>query len=142
VWRTLLAGTAIVIAGYVVFNLLVTTDLERVENDVERALEHARQGGDDAAEAVLSILADDYDGEYPRRSIESYVRRYVGQKRVREVTTGGYKAIWKGEEIVIPILRLDVKTDHGLARAILRVTFAERDGEWKVVNVGRWRLER
>ena len=141
-WRTLLVGTAIVIAGYVLFNLLVTTDLERVEDNVERALEHAREGGDDAAEAVLNILADDYDGEVPRRSIESYVRRYVGEKRVRELSTGGYKAIWKGEEIVIPILRIDVRTDHWLGRAILRVTFAERDGAWKVVNVGRWRLER
>jgi hypothetical protein len=135
-------GLAIVIAGYALFNLLVTTDLERVEAEVERALQHAREGGDEAAEAVLEILADDYDGEYPRRSIETYVRRYVGEKRVRELTTGDYKAIWKGEEIVIPILRLDVETDRGPARAILRVTFAPRDGTWKVVNVGRWRLER
>jgi hypothetical protein len=135
-------GLAIVIAGYALFNLLVTTDLERVEAEVEQALQHAREGGDEAAEAVLEILADDYDGEYPRRSIEIYVRRFVGEKRVRKLTTGGYKAIWKGEEIVIPILRLDVETDSGPARAILRVTFAPRDGAWKVVNVGRWRLER
>jgi hypothetical protein len=133
---------ALVIAGYVVVNLLVTTDLERVENEVERAVARAREGGDDAAEAILALLAEDYDGEYPRRSIERYVRRYVGEKRVRELTTGNYKAVWKGDEIVIPILRLDVQTDDAFGRAILRVTFAERDGAWKVVNVGRWRLER
>lgn len=141
-WRTLLVGVTIVVGAYVLFNLLVTTDLERVEDEVERALDHARRGGEDAAEAVLSILADDYDGEYPRSSIERYVRRYVGEKRVRELGTGDYKAVWKGDEIVIPILRLDVETDQGPGRAILRVTFAERDGAWKVVNVGRWRLER
>jgi hypothetical protein len=133
---------ALVIAGYVVINLLVTTDLERVESEVEQAVVRAREGGDDAAEAILDLLAEDYDGEYPRRSIENYVRRYVGEKRVRELTTGDYKAVWKGDEIVIPILRLDVKTDRFFGRAILRVTFAERDGAWKVVNVGRWRLER
>jgi hypothetical protein len=142
VWRTLLLGLAIVIAAYVLYNLLVTTDLERVEAEVERALARAREGGDEAAEALLECLADDYAGEYPRRSIEIYVRRYVGQKRVRELTTGGYKAVWKGEEIVIPILRLDAETDSGSLRVILRVTFARRDGTWKVVNVGRWRLER
>ncbi|MHC4133776.1 MAG: hypothetical protein ACYTDU_21440 [Planctomycetota bacterium] len=141
-WRTLLVGLAIVIAGYALYNLLVTTDLERVEDEVERALAHAREGGDEAAEAVLDILADDYDGEYPRRSIEIHVRRFVGEKRVRKLTTGDYKAVWKGDEIVIPILRLDVETDRGPLRAILRVTFAPRDGAWKVVNVGRWRLER
>lgn len=140
--RTLLVGLAIVIAGYALYNLLVTTDLERVEDEVERVLAHAREGGDEAAEAVLDILADDYDGEYPRRSIENHVRRFVGEKRVRKLTTGGYKAIWAGDEIVIPILRLDVETDSGPIRAILRVTFAQRDGAWKVVNVGRWRLER
>jgi len=135
-------GLAIVIGGYALWNLLVTTDLERVEDDVERALAHAREGGDDAAEAVLDILADDYDGEYPRRSIENHVRRLVGEKRVRKLSTGDYKALWKGDEIVIPILRMDVETDRGSYSAILRVTFALRDDAWKVVNVGRWRLER
>ena len=140
--RTLLVGLAIVIGGYALWNLLVTTDLERVEDDVERALAHAREGGDEAAEAVLDILADDYDGEYPRRSIENHVRRIVGEKRVRKLSTGDYKALWKGDEIVIPILRIDLETDRGSHSAILRVTFALRDDAWKVVNVGRWRLER
>jgi hypothetical protein len=66
----------------------------------------------------------------------------VGEKRVRKLSTGDYKALWKGDEIVIPILRMDVETDRGSYSAILRVTFALRDDAWKVVNVGRWRLER
>lgn len=141
-WRTLLVGLAILIAGYALFNLLVTTDRERVEAEVEWAVQQAREGGEEAAEALLEMLADDYEGELSRRSIEIYVRRFVGQKRIRELTTGDYKAIWKGEEIVIPILRLDAETDSGPLRTILRVTFAPRDGTWKVVNAGRWRLER
>lgn len=141
-WRTLLVGSAIVIAGYALYNLLVTTDLERVEAEVERGVRLAEKGGEEAAETILEMLADDYDGEWPRRSIEHHVRRLVGGQRIRKVETGDYKAVWKGEEIVIPILRLDVETDSGPIRAILRVTFAPRDDTWKVVNVGRWRLER
>jgi hypothetical protein len=143
VWRTVLGVVLLAIGAWVAINALVTTEPERVEAEVERLLDLAREGGEGAADEILGALAEDYHGDYPRERIESYLDSYVGQARIRRLTTGNYKAVWKSDEIIVPILRIDAETHDGrAARTILRVTFAERDGEWKVVNVGRWRLER
>jgi len=143
VWRTALIALAIALAGYIALDFIFTDDKERVEAKVEHLLQLARDGGDDAVEEILDALADDYSGEYPKERIAGHLEYYVGRSQIATLTTGDYQPIVKGEEILIPIFRVDATTKSGGAtQAILRVTFALRDEEWKIVNVGRWRLER
>lgn len=143
-WRAALAIPLIVIAGYVAINLLVTTEPERVEARVARLCDLAREGGEDAAQEILDSFAEDYRGEgtFSRARVEYYVRRFIGSGQITELTTGDYAALWVDDEIVVPILSIQAKTERGALNPIFRVTFAERDGEWLIVNVGRWRLER
>lgn len=143
-WRTVLAFFLLAVGAYVLINLLVTTEPERVEAQVERLVELARTGGDDAVDEILLAFADDYRGEdyFSLPRIEGYLRQYVGHRRIRSLETGGYTALWKDDEILVPILALYAKTDSVELRPVLRVTFASRDGEWKIVNVANMRLER
>jgi hypothetical protein len=144
VWRTVLVALLLAIGIWLAIDALVKTDAERVEDEVARLVDLAREGGEDAAKGILAALADDYrgSGAFSRERIEGYVRQYVLEGRPEEITTGGYKAVPKGDEILVPLLRIDVRTKRFQANALLRVTFAERDGRFRVVNVEQWHLER
>ncbi len=142
--RIALVGSLVAIAIWFAIDALVTTDAERVEDEVERLVGLARQGGEDAAREILAALAEDYrgDGFFARERIADHVRRHVLEERAEEITTGKYVAVPAGDTILVPLLRLDVRTSRFEGTVLLRVTFAERDGRFRVVNVEQWRLER
>ena len=143
-WRIAVVIVLVAIGIYVAVNAIITTEPERVEAEVERLLEVARRGGDEAVEEILLAFADDYRGEgtFSMTRIESGLRQWVAKGRITKLTTGNYQALWIGEEIIVPILSIQATTRHGAFNPILRVTFAPRDGEWRIVNVGRVRFER
>jgi hypothetical protein len=145
VWRTVLLLFAVVLAGTVLINVLVTTDRELVEADVERLIELARRGGDRAVDEILASLADDYRGGPPftRERIVRGLERYVGESSLELLETGGISTIWAGDEIVIPLLRIHARTHGGYeGNLLLRIHYAERDGEWRIIEISRWDLER
>lgn len=136
-WRTSLLVVAIALGLYVIVNLLVTTELERVEAEMERLLELARKGGEEAAAEILDVLAEDYDGEVPRRRLENYLKVYVVDRKVEKLSTGSYKTIWKGSDILIPLLAIYATVDGYEARFVLTVTWSERADGWKVTRISR-----
>lgn len=143
-WRTVLVGLLLAIGAWLAIDALVVTDLERVEAEVERLIDHGRQGGEEAGNGILAALADDYRGAgmYSRENLEGYVRRFVVLDRAERIETGGYEAVPAGDgEIVVPILRITAHK-RGEHTALLRVTFAERGDRFRIVNVESMRLER
>jgi len=135
---------ALAIGAYLLVNWFVTTDRERVEAEVERLVSLARRGGEEAASEISDALAEDYRGSRPfsREDIAASLRRYVAPGKLRELSTSDFKTLWDGEEILVPILRIDAATGSAGYTLILTVRFAERDGAWKVVDITRWRFGR
>jgi len=144
VWRTVLVALLSAIAVWLAIDALIVTDAERVEAEVERLVDLARQGGEEAAQEILAALADDYRGTgfYSRANIESRVRRHLVEERPEELSTGKIVAVPKGEEVVVPLLTIHVRTRREEVSRPFRVTFAERDGRFRIVNVENWGLER
>ena len=138
-WRGIAAGLAACIVVFYIVDLLTTSDREQVEQDVARLLDLAREGGDEAVDEILAALARDYDGAVSRKALESYLRRYVGKKQITSLVTGNYKTIWAGDEIYVPLLRITARTAGFTQTVLLTVTYARRDGAWKVVDISRWR---
>lgn len=138
-WRTILLGLGLAVAAYVAINLIVTTDLERVEEEIGHLVDLANEGGEAAVDGILAALADDYRGTPPfeRESVERYLRRYVGDSKSRTITTGNPKPIWKGDEIFVPLLSVRATVDGATRQVILSLTFAERDGRWRIVDISR-----
>ena len=137
--RTSLLVAAIAVGCYVLVHLIVTTEPERVEAEVERLLGLARRGGEDAAEEILDAFAEDYSGSFELDWIQKQVRNYVGRNRFKSVTVGSFSAVWKGDDILIPRLTVTLEVEGWKAVLFLAVTCAERDGEWKIVHVTRLR---
>jgi hypothetical protein len=144
VWRVAVVALLLVIGAWLAIDAFVVTDLERVEAEVVRLVDLARAGGPEAADEILAALADDYrgDGPYARERVAAYVRQYVAEPRIEELSAGTPQPIWKDDEIVIPLLRLRVRARDLEGNLLLRVTFAERDGRFRIVNAESWRLER
>ncbi|MCK6460970.1 MAG: hypothetical protein L6Q95_13890 [Planctomycetes bacterium] len=140
--RIVIMGLLLAIGLWLAVDALITTDAERVEAEVERLLDLARQGGEDAAAEILDAVADDYRGAYSKETIGRYLRMCLVDDRVEELTTGSPAYIPKGGEVLIPLFRLDVRTKRFQGTAILRVTFAKRDGRFRIVSVENWRSER
>ena len=136
--RGIVGGVVACIVVVFFIDLLTVSDREQVEQDVERLLDLAREGGDEAVDEILAALARDYRGAVSRKTLEANLRRYVGKGQITSLVTGGYKTIWAGEEIHVPLLRITVKTDGFTQTVLLSVTYARRDGAWKVVDISRW----
>lgn len=143
-WRIVVVAVLAAIGIWLGIDALITTDAERVEAEVARLVELAREGGDDAAKEILAALADDYrgDGPFARERIEAYVRTCLVEARPEEIWTGDFITVPKGDEIVIPLLRIHVRTKALEGDTLLKVTFAERNGRFRVVNAERWGPER
>jgi len=131
---------ACIVTVAVIATQLFPSDRKRVEQAVERLADLARTGGPDAVEGILDILADDYRGSIPRKDIEAYVRGRLKESGVGSLSLGNFKTMWKGDEILIPILA--VRADGWPAPLLLTVTFAVRDGHWKVTSCSRTRWGR
>jgi hypothetical protein len=138
-WRMIVGGLVLVVALYMLVDALIVTDLERVEEEIARLIEVAERGGPEAVDELLAAFADDYRSGWPydRAAIERYLRTYVATARSRSVDTGSYTAVPAGEEIVVPLLRIDAVFDDARVTTIVRLTFGERDGKWKIVAVNR-----
>ncbi len=137
--RGIVGGVVACIVVVFFIDLLTVSDREQVEQDVERLLDLAREGGDEAVDEILAALAPDYRGALPRESIERYLRRYVGKKQITSLVAGNYKTIWAGDEIHVPLLRITAKTAGFTQTLLLTVSYARRDGVWKVVDISQWR---
>jgi len=136
-----IAGVILVAGIYLLSDWIITTDRERVEDLVERMFAVAREGGEDATATCLDALADDFRGAgvFGRESIAAHLDRYVTARRVRSLERGGYETIWVGDEIHVPFVRLDADAGNLKGTMFLKLAFAERDGQWKLVDVTRWR---
>lgn len=140
-FRIVLVIVLVAIGLWLALDALITTDAERVEAEIERLLEVAERGGDDAAAEILDAFAEDYRGSgfYSRERIRDYVRRYVEGERPEELWTGNYEAIPAGDgTIFVPLLRIHVKTKNFEGDAIVRVTFAKREDRFRIVSVDPW----
>jgi hypothetical protein len=140
--RVAVAGLLLAIGLWLAIDALITTDAERVEMEVERLLGLARQGGEDAVAGILDAIADDYRGVYSRETIERYLRMCLVDDRPEEITTGSPVYVPKGGEILIPLLRVDVRTERFQGTAILRVAVARRGDRFRIVSAENWRAER
>ena len=141
--RNLLAFAAIAVAAVVLINVVHTSDRERVEEEMLRLFDIARGGGEDAVREVLDAFAEDYRGTgyYSLKSIERNLRRVlVPAGRLEELSHGSIDAVVKGNEIVVPTVSIKANLGGEPMRVILAVTWAERDGEWKIVDVRRWKF--
>jgi hypothetical protein len=123
------------LAIWFVVDALTVSDAERVEMEMERLLDLARQGGEDAVAGIMDAIAEDYRGVYSRETIERYLRMGLADGPPEEVTTGSPAFLPKDGEIVIPILRVDVRTKGYQGRAVLKVSFAKRGDRFRVVSV-------
>jgi hypothetical protein len=135
-----IAIVAVIIGAVVLWNVLVTTDREKVEADVLRLVELAKRGGEAAADEIFEALAEDYRGSgyFERDRVRRELTRRVGEGRLGSLEVNDFDVVATGEEMEIPWLILF--TEYGNAH--LRVTYAERDGQWKIVNVNRWKMQR
>ncbi|MHC4957188.1 MAG: hypothetical protein ACYTGN_02350 [Planctomycetota bacterium] len=129
---------AAVVAGLaVIVMLLFPSDRKEVEALVHHLKQRAIEGGPDAADEILDTLADDYRGTADRGQIERHVRRYVGEAQVVSIDLGDFKTVWKGDEIVIPLLAVYAEVAGRSPRFLLLVTFARRDDAWKITSISR-----
>ena len=141
--RNVLAILAIVIAAVVIINLLYTSDREHVEDEMLRLFEVARRGGDDAVVEIMDAFAPDYRGSgyFSLNSIERRIRQtIVPAGRLKKLTHGSIDAIVKGQEIVIPTVSIQANFGNSPVNGVFAVTWAKREGEWKIVDVQRWRF--
>lgn len=133
--RLLLAAAAAIAVTWFLASKLVTTATERVEEITRELLEHARKGGPEAAEAILAALADDFrGGSYSREEVERAIRRHVGGARVRELRAPRVRAEWSEDEVAAFVL-LRAELPEGPVLLGLQVLFAERGGEFRIVDV-------
>jgi len=142
VGRTLLIVSVLALASFLLIQAIVTTDRERVEAEIGRLADLARKGGPEAAAAIRAAFADDYrgTGAFALREIERQLERWVAPAKLRKVTLGDPQPIATDSDgILVPILRVTVESDGGvLGTFILTMTWGERDGTWKIVDITRW----
>ena len=113
---------------------LFPSDRDRVEKELKRLVDVVRKGGPDAADEVLDAFADDYRGTMALDDIRG--RLIAVRNGVPSLRIGKVKSIWDGDEIVIPLLRVSAK---GYGTGLVTITWAERDGEWKITSFKRAR---
>ena len=137
-----------ILLAIVAATLFFTSDLDRVESEMERLIELALKGGDEAADEILDAFAEDYRGTgwFSRKSIEGRLRSVlVPPERLSALTHGDLAPIAIGSEIKIPIVSLRATIGGTEQRVLLAITFAQREGhngeiQWKIVEVTRWRM--
>ncbi|MFQ5843448.1 MAG: hypothetical protein ACE5JG_00500 [Planctomycetota bacterium] len=139
-------GTRLALAGLGVLGLallldaLVVSDEERVEEVTKRLIALADRGGAEAAARIRDAFADDYRGQEPRERIDRYLEGYVAAARVVHVGTGGINAFERDGELVVNLRVSVALTDGQAGTFLLSLTFAERDGAFRIVGVSRtWR---
>lgn len=135
-WRIALVAGLVAIALWFAIGALITTDAERVEAEVERLVEVARQGGEAAASELLAAFADDYRGSgfYARENVGRYLQRFLVEDRPEEISIGSFLVVPKGEEFMIPLMRVDARSRRDQGTTFVRLTFAKRDGRFKIVS--------
>jgi len=143
VLRNAAVATGILILALVAYQWIHVSELDEVEAEMERLFEIAERGGEDAADSILAAFADDYRGAGPF-SIDR-VRRYVRSALVPAGTTtdlkhGDFQPVKRDAEIVVPIVRIQGEVRGRTTNVVVSVTWARRDGAWKIVDVSRWQM--
>ena len=143
--RTVIGLVGIALLAFLAVNLLFSDDRDRVEDEMERLIEVAERGGEEAVAEILDALADDYRGSgwFARKSLERRLRAVlIPPGRLTELRHGDFDPVVKGDEIVIPLVSLRARIEGNSQQVFLAVTFAFRDDVWKIVNVTRWQMGR
>ncbi|MEM8883446.1 MAG: hypothetical protein AAGD14_05225 [Planctomycetota bacterium] len=141
--RNALLTLGIVLAAVIGFQIVYTDDREAVEERLETLFEIAREGGEDAFDEIMASIADDYrgSGSFGRKYVERRLKAaLVPAGTTTEIKHGGFSPVVKNDEILVPIVSVQAKIRGNAVRYAFAVTFAQRDGEWKIVNVTRMRL--
>lgn len=139
--RIAIAGLVLAVAGFTLVQWIFVSETDKVEKELNRLIGLAEKGGPDAAAEILALLADDYEGSppYTRANIERMVEAIVTPGTIESIQVGDFKVVAKGDGIVVPIFRVTA-IPHGTV--IVTLFFGERDGEWKLTNVTRWKMAR
>lgn len=140
--RIAIVGILLAVGVWFAIDAFITTDVERVEMEIDRLLKLAREGGEESVAEILDAFAQDYRGVYRRDAIAGYLREYLVEDRAEEIALGTPLPVPKDDEIVVPLLRVDVRTKHGQLSTVVRVAFAKRDDRFRIVSVGPWGSER
>jgi hypothetical protein len=136
-------ATGILIAALVAYQAIHVSDLERVEEEMERLFEAARRGGEEAADEIDAAFAGDYRGsgvfelDRVRRRIRSAL---VPAGTVTDLKHGDFQPVKKNDEIVVPIVRVQGDVRGRSVGFVVSVTWAKRDGAWRIVDISRWRM--
>ena len=139
--RIAIAGLALAVIGFLLVQWLFDSETDKVKKELHRLVGLAEQGGPDAAAEILALLADDYEGSHPYTgaNIERMVDAIVATSSIDSIQVGDFKVVAKGDGIVVPIFRVTA-VPHGTV--IVTLFFGQRDGEWKLTNVTRWKMAR
>ncbi len=113
---------------------LTTSDRERVEQILDEMLVLAEQGGPGAAGRVREHLSPELESDLP---IENMIDRLVAQKAITEITLGSYETVWIGDRIVVPILRVDIRTNSRTYTGFCTLTFEKHGDRWLLAKVSR-----
>lgn len=140
--RNLLLAIGMAVTAFVAFQFIHTSELERVEEEMERLFDLAAEGGEDAADEILDAFAEDYRGTGPFKltSVQRTIRSaLVPAGTAKDLKRGGFQPVKKGEEILVPIVRVSGEVRGNSLSFIVSVMWARREGEWKIVQITRWR---
>ena len=137
--RPVLIFLVVLVGVWALWNALITTDLDRVEQDVKRVVALALEGGEASADEILAAFADDYRGTgmFALDDIERRLKRWVVPGKVRSLQTGDFKVLSTGSEIEVPLLAIYADLDGWDVKMLIRLTYAQRRGDWKIVNISR-----
>ena len=126
-----------IVAFFILWDLVFTSDEERVEEATERLIALANGEGEEAVAAVLEALDPEYRGALALGTIESYLEEYVGGGRIQNVTAGGIYPFEKnGEWHVNLVISVTLRRRPG-GSFWLAVSFVERDGVWRVIDLSK-----
>jgi len=136
-----IAKAALAVGGIVAFlilwDLVFTSDEERVEEAAKQLIALGNGEGEEAVAAVLGALDPEYRGAIARATLESYLEEYVGGGRIQHVTSGGISPFEKnGEWHVNLMIFVELRGRPG-GRFPLAVSFVERDGAWRVIDLNQ-----
>ena len=141
--RNVAIGVGIAVAAFVAYQFLHVTELDVVEEEMERLFDVARNGGEDAVDEILDAFADDYRGAGPFR-IDSIRRnlRYalVPAGSATGLKRGDFQPVARSGEILVPIVSVSGEVKGNPVRVVVSVLWGRREGRWKIVDITRWRM--
>jgi len=143
--RNVAIAIGIALAGVVAVQWIHVSDRERVEEEMERLFELAQEGGEDAVRGILGAFAEDYRGSGPfgMASIERNLRyALVPPGTAKNVRHGDFEPLAEDGGILVPIVSVQGEVKGAPVRFVVSVRWERRAGEWKIVDITRWKMGR